>query len=279
MSPVLLAFISIAAASPMRVILARVVTDGVNQLVFLAYLYLVAGILLIPILDLSTLYRLDLIASLLLVLNAGLWIFASILEMRSYENLNASSGEIFGTLTFIVTMVAGIGLFGESVSAVKIIGFTAIISGIVLETWDGAVSWRGARYRLAAAVLTALGVILNKWLAESGVGHAAIVLSGYFLPGLFYLWMSRRSRASWRTIFTTSPVLVAIVPVLSAISFSTAVAAYKHGMLTVTEAIFQSGIILVIVIEVLVMRMYRRFARRSASVVLCFAGACAVIAG
>lgn len=280
MSPILFAMIAICASAPLRIILQRCVATGGHQTTLLAYYFIGPGLLVLPLIDASGLLRISAEIWGLLLLNAVVWVLGGVLEMKAYERLNASSGEIFGTVAFIITVISGVLLFGEPLSTLQLWGFAVIMLGIGVESWRREIgSRRAALFRMLAAVFTGSGVVMNKWLVEQGVPSSVVVFTGFMVPGAIYLGLARKEVTSLGGMFRAAPLAMASIPILAAVAYIAAVAAFQHGALSISEAIFQSVLALIVIIEALILGIRTDLRRRVTAAGLCTAGALLVIVG
>lgn len=86
---------------------------------------------LLPFLGIPSLSVLSSYQILLLLASGVLLTLAALLEIYVMRRIDASAGEIFHTLTFIVSVVAGLLMFHEECSIPKALGALGIVAGIV----------------------------------------------------------------------------------------------------------------------------------------------------
>lgn len=186
----------------------------------------------------------------LLLLTGALFAGAGLLDILAMKSIDASTGEIFHTLTFIISVTAGFLLFGESCSVQKLLGTGLIALGIIFEArHTRGMTRHGGLYKMLSALLIAAAMIITKQLTET-TPTAVIVLSGFLLPGLVYLACGVRDLHEILPSIRKSKGLLLLVPVFSALSYTFGIKALTGSEISTTYMVFQTSLVTVLLLEV-----------------------------
>ena len=195
---------------------------------------------LLPILGASSLSALSSYQILLLLASGVLLTLAALLEIYVMRRIDASAGEIFPTLTFIVSGAAGLLMFHEECSMPKALGALVIEAGIVFEARRTVLkATHGFICTLGSAALIAASMVGTKCLTDATPSEI-IILSGFAVPGIVYLILGWRDVAEIPGTIRKSKGLILTVPVFDAISSALGIKALAIGELSTTSMIFQT---------------------------------------
>ncbi len=86
---------------------------------------------LLPFLGIPSLSAISSYQILLLLASGVLFALDALLDIYAMKHIDASAGEIFHTLTFIVSVAADLLMFHEECSMPKALGALGIVAGIV----------------------------------------------------------------------------------------------------------------------------------------------------
>lgn len=244
-------------------------------------LYHVGGtVVLLPFLGIPTLSSLSSHQSILLVSSGLLFALAALLDIYAMKHIDASAGEVFHTLTFIVSVAAGLLMFHESCSLLKVVGALVIVAGILYEARQALRSaTHGFVYKLGSAALIAASMVMTKHLTESTPSEI-IILSGFVVPGIVYIVLGWRDIGEIPATIQKSSGLILAVPVFDAMSYGFAIQALAMGEMSTTYMIFQTTISAVFLLEVVIHGWKREvYLHRAVSAALCMCGAVIAILG
>lgn len=205
---------------------------------------------------------------------------AGLLDVKAMKEIDASSGEIFHTLSFIVSMVAGFIIFFETCSLQKALSTVVIIAGILFEARSAKLTANyGVAYKLASALFTAAAIIVTKHLTST-TPPTMIVLSGFLVPAVIYLLIGWREIPAILPTITASRGSIVAVPVFEVAGYAAAVAAFAIGEFSTAYIVFQTTITAVLVLEIALYGwQHRIYLNRTISAGLCALGAVVAIVG
>jgi drug/metabolite transporter (DMT)-like permease len=238
-------------------------------------LYHVGGVVvLIPFLGIPSLSGLSSSQILLLLVSGALFALAALLDIYAMKHIDASAGEVFHTLTFIVSVVAGLLMFHEECSLPKIFGAVIIVAGILYEARRAVLkATHGFMYKLGSAMLIAASMVITKFLTDTTPSEI-IILSGFVIPGVVYLLLGWRDLGEIPATIRKSKGLILTVPIFDAMSYAFGVNALALGEMSTTYMIFQTTISAVFLLEVLLHGWNKEiYFHRAVSAGLCMCGA------
>ena len=272
------ALLAVVTAAFLRIIFKHLVSEGLNPYVTLAFEHLTAFFILLVIFGVPSWETCSAVTLVLLFLNCLFWIFASVLDLRAYETLDASSAEIFNTLVLIIGVVWGIGFFNEGLSWSKGLGIAAVIGSIAYAASGNLqLHSRGALLKIASAVLVACACIADKYLSVN-IDVRWIALLGYLIPGLIYAGVAGKNLYKLPRILVNNPALC-LTPLFGAFSYYWWLLALAGGELTVTVVIGQTVMVFVFVFEFLFLRYRELLFQRCCTCSICLLGGLAACLG
>ena len=274
MTSLLFALISVIGTALVRITLKHCLVVSDKAWPTLIVYHIGGALILLPFLGLPNLAALSWHQSSLLLISGLLFAVAGILDIQAMKRIDASSGEIFHTLTFILSVAAGFILFKEACSLQKMLGTALIAGGILYEARKTHLqAGYGFVFKLGAALFTALAVIVTKELTADTPSEI-IILSGFIVPGVVYLVAGARDLGEILPSITISKGRLLPIPVFEAIAYSFAIKALALGEISTTYMVFQTTITAVLCLEVLANGWKREvYLERAISGGLCMMGA------
>jgi drug/metabolite transporter (DMT)-like permease len=214
----------------------------------------------------------------LLLVSGALFSLAGLLDVKAMKEIDASSGEIFHTLSFIISMAAGFVIFGEVCSFQKAIGTIVLVAGILFEARSARLTATyGVVYKLASAMFTAAAIIVTKQLTDT-TPSSVIVISAFIIPAVVYLLIGWREIPAIVPTIRRSRGLIIAVPVFEVAGYAAAVAAFASSEFSTAYIVFQTTITTVLVLEVALYGWQHRIHfNRTISASLCAIGAVVAI--
>jgi drug/metabolite transporter (DMT)-like permease len=280
MNSLIFALLSVLATALLRITLKHCAVSTTSPWTTLA-LYNIGGVLvLLPFLGLPSISEISGQQILLLVATGVFFSLGGFLDILAMKHIDASSGEVFHTLTFIVSVAAGFLMFHEACSLCKIAGILVIAAGIAYEARKAmADPSRAFGLKLASAALIASAMVITKYLTTT-TSPEVIIYAGFLLPGLMYIALGAKDLPEISSVISSSNGRILLVPVLGAASYTFGVKALAAGEMSTTYIIFQSTISAVFALELL-LHGWKRDAslHRAVSASLCMCGALIAILG
>jgi drug/metabolite transporter (DMT)-like permease len=280
MHGLLFALLSVVATALLRITFKHCAVKSSSAWTTLVLYHIGGALVLLPFLGIPEVSQLSQQQLVLLLATGVLFSLAGYFDILAMKVIDASSGEVFHTLTFIVSVAAGFLLFNEACSASKVAGALVIAAGIGYEAcraMSGAT--HGFGFKLISATLIAVAMVITKYLTAS-TPPEAIILSGFIVPGLVYLVLGWRDIGEVPAVIRGSNGLILIIPVLDAASYAFSIKALAAGEMSTTYMVFQTTIPAVFVLEILLHGWSReRYFHRAVSASLCMCGALIAIVG
>jgi drug/metabolite transporter (DMT)-like permease len=274
MDGLLFALLSVLTTALLRVTLKHCVVASESAWPTLILYHIGAALVLLPILGIPDLSQLSMVQISLLLATGALFSLAAFLDILAMKQIDASAGEIFHTLTFIVSLAAGFLMFHEECSALKFLGALIIVVGIVYEARRAIVNAsHGFICKLGSAALIATAMIITKHLTASTPSEI-IILSGFILPGIVYAVLGWIDIKDIPSTIRKSNGLILSVPLLNASSYAFGINALAIGEMSTTYIVFQMTISVVFALEVLMNGWNKEiYLHRAVSAGLCLFGA------
>jgi drug/metabolite transporter (DMT)-like permease len=274
MSGLTYALFAVLSSALLRITLKHCALSSDRAWATLILYHLGAAAVLLPFMGIPTLSTLSPHQIVLLLASGALFAMAALLDIYAMKHIDASAGEVFHTLTFIVSVAAGLFMFHEECSGPKVIGALIIVAGILYEARRALLNTtHGFVYKLGSAALIAASMIITKYLTESTPSET-IILSGFVIPGLAYVAVGRRDLVEIPATIRKSNGLILAVPVFGAMSYAFGIKALAVGEMSTTYMIFQTTISAVFLLEVLLHGWNREvYLHRAVSAGLCMCGA------
>jgi drug/metabolite transporter (DMT)-like permease len=276
----LYALLSVLSTALLRVTLKHCAVNTTSALTTLTLYHIGGFLVLLPFLGVPTLAALSQDQIALLCATGVLITLAGFLDIIAMKHIDASAGEVFHTLTFIVSVAAGFLMFHEACSISKVAGTTLIAGGIMYEARRGMLQASHALWlKLGSAALIASAMIITKHLTAHTPAEA-IILSGFIIPGMLYAAFGFKDLRDMPSVVRSSQGVILIVPILDAMSYTFGIKALAAGEMSTTYILFQTTITAVFVLEVL-LNGWRREAHlhRAVSASLCMCGALIAVIG
>lgn len=192
---------------------------------------------------------LSLWAFLVLLVNGLLWVYGDFFSLKASKFLDPSISRICGSAQYLIVVLAGVMLFSESLTARRGIGLTLIlVSLVVTARLSRSIALEGLKWQLASVILSAAARILDNVIVRS-YGAETITFTGFFIPGVLYLLLKPSSLwVAPRHLKRAGPwYLLAIMLTPMAYYFSNR--ALAAGELSISTAILQSDMIVLLVLE------------------------------
>lgn len=280
MITIVYALLSVICTAILRITLKHCLVKNDRAWAPLIIFSICGSLILLPFCELSDLLKLSTSQILLLAISGALFSIAGLLDVKAMKEIDASSGEIFHTLSFIISVAAGFVIFGEACSLQKAIGTLVIIGGILFEARSARITANyGMVYKLSSALFTAAAIILTKHLTTN-TPATIVVLSGFLVPGLIYMMIGWRDIAAIMPTIAASKGLIMAVPVLEVAAYSTAVTAFAAGEFSSAYIVFQTTITAVLLLKIVLYGWQPRVhLNRTVSAGLCALGAVVAIVG
>jgi drug/metabolite transporter (DMT)-like permease len=268
------ALVAVFSSALLRITLKHCAVSSDRAWATLILYHLGAAAVLLPFLGIPILSTLSPHQIVLLLASGALFAMAALLDIYAMKHIDASAGEVFHTLTFIVSVVAGLFMFHEECSGPKVVGALIIVAGILYEARRALLkATHGFVYKLGSAALIATSMVITKYLTESTPSET-IILSGFIIPGLAYVVVGRRDLVEIPATIRKSNGLILAVPVFDAMSYAFGIKALAVGEMSTTYMIFQTTISAVFLLEVLLHGWNREvYLHRAVSAGLCMCGA------
>jgi drug/metabolite transporter (DMT)-like permease len=280
MITVLYALLSVFCTASLRITLKHCLVKNDRAWAPLIIFSIGGSVILLPFCKISDALALNSKQVFLLVTSGALFSIAGLLDVKAMKKIDASSGEIFHTLSFIISMAAGFIIFGEACSIQKTLGTIVITLGILFEARSAKLAANyGMIYKLGSALFTAGAVIMTKHLTNN-TPPSIIILAGFLIPGIIYLLIGWREIPAIIPTITASKGLVVAVPVLEVAAYAAAVTAFAIGEFSTAYIVFQTTITAVLVLEIALYGwQHRVHLNRTVSAGLCALGAVVAIVG
>ena len=274
MEGLLFALATVISTALLRISFKYCATNGKSPWTTLILYHIGGALVLLPFLGVPSLAQLSQQQLLLLLTTGVLFALAAFLDILAMKHIDASSGEIFHTLTFIISVAAGFLMFHESCSLSKVIGTLIIAVGILYEARQSIFTTSHAFfYKMGSAALIATSMVITKQLTATTPSEV-IILSGFIVPGALYMLIGWRTILEIPGVVRSSNGILLAVPILDALSYTFAIKALTIGEMSTTYMIFQTTISAVFVIEVILNGWQREtYLRRAVSAGLCMFGA------
>lgn len=278
MEGLLYALLSVIATALLRLTLKHCAVNSTSPWGTLILYHIGGALVLLPFLGLPALSILSQEQIILLVATGALFSLAALLDILAMKHLDASAGEIFHTLTFIVSVAAGLLMFHEACSLAKVVGSCIIAAGILFEARQAITKTsHGFWLKLGSATLIATAMIITKQLTANTPSEI-VILSGFVIPGVIYMMIGWRDLRETPSVIRASHGVILIVPVLDATSYAFGIKALAAGEMSTTYIIFQTTISAVFVFEVMLYGWRREvYLHRAISAGLCMCGALVAI--
>lgn len=274
MDGLLFALLSVISTALLRVTLKYCVVASESAWPTLILYHIGGTLVVLPFLGIPDLSQLSTEQIALLLATGVLFSLAAFLDILAMKQIDASAGEIFHTLTFIVSVAAGLLMFHEQCSTLKLLGAAIIALGIAYEARRGVINaTHGFLYKLGSAALIATAMVITKYLTATTPSEI-IILSGCFIPGIIYTVIGWRDIKDIPSTVTKSNGLILSVPILDAASYAFGIKALAMGEMSTTYIVFQMTISAVFALEVFLNGWNKEvYLHRAISAGLCLCGA------
>lgn len=278
MEGLVFALLYVITTALLRITLKHCAVNSTSAWTTLALYHIGGALVLLPFLGVPAISALSQEQILLLLATGVLFSLAAYLDILAMRHIDASAGEIFHTLTFIVSVAAGFLMFHEACSISKVFGTLIIAAGILYEARRAVLrATHGFAHKLGSAALIAASMVITKQLTATTPSEV-IILSGVLVPGLIYLALGWRDMGEVPAVVRASNGLILIVPILDAASYTFGIKALAAGEMSTTYMVFQTTISAVFVFEVLLNGWKREvYLHRAISAGLCMCGAIVAI--
>jgi drug/metabolite transporter (DMT)-like permease len=279
MEGLLYALLSVIATALLRLTLKHCAVNSTSAWGTLILYHIGGALVLLPFLGLPDLSILSQEQIILLIATGALFSLAALLDIWAMKHIDASAGEIFHTLTFIVSVAAGLLMFHEACSLSKVTGTCIIAAGILYEARRALTkASHGFWLKLASAALIATAMIITKQLTTNTPSEFIILFSGFVVPGFIYTIIGWRDLREVPSVIRDSHGVILIVPVLDATSYAFGIKALAAGEMSTTYIIFQTTISAVFIFEVMLHGWRKEvYLHRAVSAGLCMCGALVAI--
>lgn len=214
----------------------------------------------------------------LLILNGLIWTCYSYYNLKAQKNCKASQVDLIETSRFALIVLFAVFVLNEQLSILKILGLALIIIPVLATTNLKKLSWNsGTVFALLSALMLASGTILDKVLADTIVSLPLILLTTYLIPATTYLKLEKNSlRKTLGTLkkyklLLTIPLIIFIADILIIYCFRIG------GELITVSVIAESGAIMLVFLEAVILSLYKDFTMRLAMTSLNLLGILLVI--
>jgi drug/metabolite transporter (DMT)-like permease len=211
--------------------------------------------------------------NLILLLMANLfWSGATLLYFQTLRDLDVALNALLDCLRYVLLMLAGWALFGERVGAFDLAGVFFIIGSILLGLNLNNVRYRrGAIYSMSA-VLCGTGALAIEKQLTSAIDTDLVILSGFFLPGIFYCMARPATVLQIGPAFRRNGPFLVLTSVLIACTGANLIYALGKGQLGLSMTIYQSSVVITFVLGALLLGEREDLYRRCVSSILCLTG-------
>ncbi len=271
------AFLAVFAAALIRIILRMLALSGARPFNTLIIYNLGSFLIILSVFGVPRLDNLRTIDAAILLLVGILWTAAMWLDLRSAKELDASTGELFGSCGFIITSLAGVFILGDRLSWGGAAGMLLVVATSAVGISALRFSLKGCALRTLAVCIGGAATILSKVLSAT-LPIELIMLVGVLVPGISYLILGFREVRELPLIIAKTKGWILAIPLLVTIDYFAAMKALALGSLVVSLTIFQSCIVFVFLIEWLVLRQSDRLLKRGIACSCALAGVILIIA-
>lgn len=267
------AIIAVLAGSIVKILNKSLVSNSVSP--YAIYFFYTASSTLITLIftPKGLPYHFSLSTWALLFGAGAVWTIAGVFNLKAYEYISASDGEVFSKLSLVLITLGGVFLYDETLSSGALFGFALIVSTIFLNVTKVQFTWsKGIFYALIATTATGVAVICDKYLSTK-VPASQLTLISYALPAVFLFFrdtgvvktsIKALQLNGWKMLF---------IPFLGTLRYYCIISAFAIGELTKISIILETAIVLVFVGEFLLLREKQSLATRSTCCALCLTGA------
>jgi drug/metabolite transporter (DMT)-like permease len=211
----------------------------------------VGGLLILCFTGLPSFHGLGYVNLILLLMANIFWSGATLLYFQTLRDLDVALNAILDCLRYVLLMLAGWALFDESVGAFDLAGVALIVGSILFG-----LNFRNVRYRRGAiyslsAVLCGTGALAIEKQLTSAIDTDLVILSGFFLPGLFYCIARPSSVPQIAPTFRRNGLFLIVTSVLIACTGANLIYALGKGQLGLSMTIYQSSVVITFILGAL----------------------------
>lgn len=212
----------------------------------------------------------------LIALMPFFYAFGNILFYRGMKLSEVSKVSIVATTVPVWVFLGGVVLLKESLDLIKILGFLAVICGLLLLVWrKGALRIkRGLGYVLFSSFLFAGAFLIDKRIIDNFSSPFLYQIFGFGLPGLLVGILQPKSIPKIKALFSRRVQFPTLLSVLSLIttSFSTLTAYRLGGEVSRVIPIVRSSAIVVVIFSYFFLGERKDLFRKLTAAVLVVSG-------
>lgn len=280
-TPYALAFLAVLTYSLNRCIYRQTMKSGGDSFAILILVCCFSTLVLPLIFPLPAPGKIGVSSGLLLLANGLIWLLADLFAMRACKYISAGLSEIYNTFTYILTVFAALLVFREHLSGLQLVGVLLVVIGVLSvigAKGTGTSHFRGTFLKLVSVVLTASAISLDKYLV-SKVSPELVAFSNFLVPALGYLVCGYGSIKLIPETIKTSSYWLVLSPFMAMACYWSLLTALARGQLSTVTTIYQSTVIVVLLLEVLIFRLRENLAKLFLAALAAFCGIAAVCLG
>lgn len=211
-----------------------------------------------------------------LLVSGFFWTLASYTDIKSHEHLEVALSGLYGTLRYVLLVLASVFILGETISFWGAVG-CALITFAVLMASDFTSSRfrKGSFYRVTSIFLINTAILIDKSLSKSVDPHI-IVMSGMIIPGIIFSCFRPQALKLIIPEIKKSGGYLALAPIFQGLIYFTYVYSFSHGDLITTATIGQTAVIYTYVLGILLLKEKDDLLKRGIASFLCLVGAALV---
>jgi drug/metabolite transporter (DMT)-like permease len=275
----LLAFFSAFLNGLSKVLLRQLMKSGCQPLLVLIVSYFGAALLLLMVQEPAHWHHLQPAQWASVLLSIACWSLAGYGDLHAHRHLDVAVNSLFGGLRYVLLVVSGMLLYGDSVGVQGWLGIALIITSLYLVTDLSSLEFRrGSFYRLLAIVGINAGILNDKYLL-SFMPTETVVLLALLGPALVFMLSAPRRILLARRELVRSRGLLLVAPILQAVGYLTYVHALALGSVVAVASIGQTTTVFAFILSALLLRERSQLALRAISSLLCITGALLVSRG
>ena len=235
--------------------------------------HILSVVLLLPVTSRSDLILPGAEVTALLLLSSLFWVVGDLFARKAYRYLDAAVCQLYGSLKLVLITMAGVVLFAERLSTVTVCGILLVLFSIVYQLDLRSLRFnKGAIFSLVAVIGQASALILDKHLT-SLASEGCIVFYGFLLPALMYTVAGRGYLKNIPHTLKVSNYRFLLCPLLGCSSYYCLIQALSSGQLSLTYIIQETGVLMVLILEVLILRSRENLLHKALACSACTAGA------
>ncbi len=204
-----------------------------------------------------------------------LWFFGCVYSFKADQHSEVSVTALISQLKILFMFVAGIWIFGESMSGLKFVGLLLILGGLALRLQVKGAFNKGTVFKTLAVVITSGATLVDKSLSTK-VSPGILAIAGYLLPFIFSIFVGRKFLHSFWDYLLSLQFRPLLIGVLSGVAHYALIRSFVGGPLSAVIPIYYLHIVFTFLLGVLFLNEKKDLARKSVAAALVTLGAVAV---